>query len=92
MSFPNTILLVSHHYFQICDDSNQAKGFAIVGMSGGIARLTVSQSHFNIVVADVLISCHCRIHFIGICCWRIFGSASQQIFIVAFPFFLQVPV
>lgn len=26
---------------QICDDTNQAKGFAVVGTSGGIARLLV---------------------------------------------------
>lgn len=31
-------LLISH---QICDDTNQAKGFAAVGTTGGIGRLMV---------------------------------------------------
>ena len=30
-----------HPLLQICDDTNQAKGFAAVGTSGGISRLLV---------------------------------------------------
>jgi hypothetical protein len=32
------------HAMQICDDTNQAQGFAVVGTCGGVARLLVSQS------------------------------------------------
>ena len=40
---------------QICDDSNQARGFAIIGTSIGLGRLTVSNSLTSVeILLDTL--------------------------------------
>lgn len=34
--------VVKTYISEICDDSNQAKGFAVIGMTGGVAKITGS--------------------------------------------------
>jgi len=47
---------------QVCDDTNQAKGFALLGTSGGIARLMVSIFCHSAHAVDFLF---CRALWLG---------------------------
>ena len=40
---------VNYYVIQVCDDSNQAKGFSTVGTTGGLGRLSVSTRTHSIL-------------------------------------------
>ena len=48
---------------QICDDTNQAKGFAAVGTSDGFGRLSVSFYCSAKLISNCKRSCLCSSHF-----------------------------
>ena len=48
-----------HSFSQVCDDSNQARGFSLVGTTGGFGRLSVGWLHTHTVIVQLATQCKC---------------------------------
>ena len=73
----------SHITMQICDETNQSKGFAMIATMGGIGRIFVCK-----MIHVTLHTYYTVFYHTGLTDWRISGSSSQQVPITQYSFLL----